>query len=144
MATHSTETQQPAMRILLLRSGQEQPIAIPEEKMDKIVAEARWLLENAEPQRVALEEEQMNALKTGNTWFELLFIPHLNADTEKPAGNGPNKLLFLQSGDYANSEKKPDIRFFIAISDNGQYISSPYIATGAANKLMLLQQLLIE
>lgn len=124
------------------QNGKKQERPVSAQFADTIANIALYLVTMGEPLRLHLSDEQMNNLFLNATGFELLFEPPI-VTNETSSTQYISKILFLTSGNHANSAQINDARFFFALSDNNQYIQSPYVADGEAGKVIQLQQLLL-
>lgn len=127
------------IRAIIFNHGEDSAVTIPPEQTDTIAAICMQLLSAAEPMRIALDEEEMAQLKINASGFELMFLPPLNTSADSTS---LGKMLFLRSGNFSTSDLSVNARFFIALSHDEQYISSPYFAEAAADKVKRLDQIL--
>ena len=127
------------IKVVFFEQEQQTIKDIAPEKSDSVVQIVAALLTNSEPMRVALEDEQMAQLKTNTSGFELYFSPPLATHVDAA---GLSKMLFLTKGNFSTTNQSVDAKFFIALANDNQYISSPYSSEKAAPNVRLLEQLL--
>ncbi|OWY20957.1 hypothetical protein C7N43_13050 [Sphingobacteriales bacterium UPWRP_1] len=127
------------IKVIHYQSGKTIEQTLSPKATDTVANLALYLLSAGDPLRLHLTDEQMNNLFATATGFELLFQPPL---ATAPQAEKLSKMLFLTEGVHANTAQIEDARFFFALSSNNQYIQSPYVADGEADKVVQLQQLL--
>lgn len=127
------------IKVVFFEQAQQTTKEIVSEKRDSVVQIVTALLTNSEPMRVALEDEEIAQLKTDAAGFELYFSPPLTTHVDAA---GLSKMLFLTKGNFSTTNQSIDAKFFIALANDNQYISSPYSSEKAAPNVRLLEQLL--
>lgn len=139
VATTAKPMNKSTIKVVFFEQEQQTTKDIATEKSDSIVQIVTTLLTDSEPMRVALEDEEMAQLKTNTAGFELYFSPPLTTHVDAA---GLSKMLFLNKGSFSTTNQSTDAKFFIALANDNQYISSPYVSEKAASSVYLLEQLL--